>query len=254
MALAGCQLPPHPGSVNAPAAPSSPPSAPPPSIPTPPAPPLSATPRSTVRRLAARARTDRRDLHAVLDAGLVCHVGVVRDGAPVVLPMAYGRGRDDRADVLYLHGSSGAGLLRAAVDAPVCVTVTHVDGVVHARAVMHFSMNYRSAVVHGRARLVTDEAEREVALRAVTEQAAPGAWDHARPPTRKELAATVVLALDLAEASVKVRTGPPNDDAEDVAAGGRWAGVIPVRTVLDPPQPAPDLAPGSTTPVHVLAR
>ena len=109
-------------------------------------------------------------------------------------------------------------------------------------------MNYRSAVVHGRARLVTDDAERLAALRAVTEHVAPGSWDHARPPTRKELAATAVLALDLAEASVKVRTGPPVDDDEDVAAGGRWAGVVPIRTVVDAPQPCTLLPPGTPTP------
>ena len=134
------------------------------------------------------------------------------------------------------------------------MTVTHVDGVVYARSVFHHSMNYRSAVVHGRARLVTGDGERETALRAVTEQAAPGSWDHARRPTRKELAATVVLALDLAEASVKVRTGPPGDDEDDIAAGGRWAGVLPVRTVFDAPLPCPRLTPGSTTPDHVLSR
>jgi uncharacterized protein len=219
------------------------------------APPLSPTARSTIRRGARRARVDRADLHAVLDAGLVCHLGIVLDGAPVVLPTAYGRGRGDRAETLYLHGSTGAATLRAAAaDAPVCVTVTHVDGVVYARSVFHHSMNYRSAVVHGRARLVTDDAERWAGLRAVTEHVAPGSWDHARPPTRKELAATAVLALDLAEASVKVRTGPPVDDDEDVTAGGRWAGVVPVRTVFDAPQPCPLLTPGTTTPVHVLAR
>ena len=125
------------------------------------------------------------------------------------------------------------------------MTVTHVDGVVYARSVFHFSMNYRSAVVHGTARLVTDHAERLAGLRAVTEHVAPGSWDHARPPTRKELAATAVLALDLAEASVKVRTGPPVDDDEDVDAGGRWAGVVPVRTVFDAPQPCPLLPPGT---------
>ena len=172
-----------------------------------------------------------------------------------MLPTAYGRGRGDRADTLYLHGSTGAGTLRAAAaGAPVCVTVTHVDGVVYARSVFHFSMNYRSAVVHGRARLVTDHAERLAGLRAVTEHVAPGSWDHARPPTRKELAATAVLALDLAEASVKVRTGPPVDDDEDVAAGGRWAGVVPVRTVVDAPQPCPLLPAGTPTPPHVLSR
>ena len=209
--------------------------------------PLSPTARSTVRRGAGRARTDRAELYAVLDAGLVCHLGVVLGDAPVVLPTVYGRG--DRADTLYVHGSTGAGTLRAAAaGAPVCVTVTHVDGVVYARSVFHHSMNYRSAVVHGRARLVTDHAERLAGLRAVTEHVAPGSWDHARPPTRKELAATAVLALDLAEASVKVRTGPPVDDDEDVDAGGRWAGVVPVRTVVDAPQPCPLLPAGTPTP------
>jgi len=217
--------------------------------------PLSPTVRSTVRRGAGRARTDRAELYAVLDAGLVCHLGVVLGDAPVVLPTVYGRGRGDRADTLYLHGSTGAGTLRAAAAAaPVCVTVTHVDGVVYARSVFHHSMNYRSAVVHGRARLVTDHTERLAGLRAVTEHVAPGSWDHARPPTRKELAATAVLALDLAEASVKVRTGPPVDGDADVAAGGRWAGVVPIRTVVDAPQPCTLLPPGTPTPHHVLAR
>jgi len=215
--------------------------------------PLSPTVRSTVRRGAGRARTDRAELYAVLDAGLVCHLGVVLGDAPVVLPTVYGRGRGDRADTLYLHGSTGAGTLRAAAAAaPVCVTVTHVDGVVYARSVFHHSMNYRSAVVHGRARLVTDHTERLAGLRAVTEHVAPGSWDHARPPTRKELAATAVLALDLAEASVKVRTGPPVDDDEDVEAGGRWAGVGPVRTTFDAPQPCPLLPSDAPTPAHVL--
>ena len=208
---------------------------------------LSPTARSTIRRGAGRARTDRAELHAVLDAGLICHLGTVLGDAPVVLPTAYGR----VDDTLYLHGSTGAASLRGADDAPVCVTVTHVDGVVHARSVFHFSMNYRSAVVHGRARRVTDDAERLAGLRAVTEHVAPGAWDHARRPNRKELAATAVLALDLTEASVKVRTGPPVDDDEDVAAGGRWAGVVPVRTIFDAPQPCPLLPPGSTVPRHI---
>jgi len=213
-------------------------------------PPLSPTPRSTVRRGAARARTDRAELHAVLDAGLVCHLGIVLGDAPVVLPTAYGR----IDDTLYLHGSTGAASVRAADGVPVCVTVTHVDGVVYARSVFHFSMNYRSAVVHGRARLVTDDAERLAGLRALTEHVAPGSWDHARPPNRKELAATAVLALDLAEASVKVRTGPPVDDDADVEAGGRWAGVVPVRTTFDAPQPCPLLPSDAPIPAHVLTR
>jgi len=217
--------------------------------------PLSPTRRSTVRRGAGRARTDRAELYAALDTGVVCHLGIVLGDAPVVLPTVYGRGRGDRADTLYVHGSTGAATLRAAAaGAPVCVTVTHVDGVVYARSVFHHSMNYRSAVVHGRARLVTDDAERREALRAITEHVAPGSWEHARPPTRKELAATAVLALDLTEASLKVRTGPPVDDDEDVEAGGRWAGVVPVRTAFGAPEPCPLLPPGTTTPDHVLVR
>jgi nitroimidazol reductase NimA-like FMN-containing flavoprotein (pyridoxamine 5'-phosphate oxidase superfamily) len=212
--------------------------------------PLSPTARSTIRRGALRARTDRAELYAVLDAGLVCHLGVVLNGAPVVLPTAYGR----LDDTLYVHGSTGAAILRAATDAPVCVTVTHVDGIVYARSVFHHSMNYRSAVVHGRARTVTDDAERRAGLRAVTEHVAPGSWDHARPPTRKELAATAVLALDLAEASVKVRTGPPVDDDEDVEAGERWAGVLPINTVFASPEPCPLLPADTPIPAHVAAR
>jgi uncharacterized protein len=211
---------------------------------------LSTTDRSTVTRLRERARTDRADLYAVLDAGLVCHVGLVRGGAPVVLPTGYGR----LDDTVYVHGSTGAGWLRIADGAPVCLTVTHLDGIVYARSVFHHSMNYRSAVVHGPARLVTDPAEKLAALRAIVEQLSPGSWEHAREPDRRELAATAVFALDLAEASVKVRTGPPSDDEEDVAAGGRWAGVLPVRTVFGVPEPCPVLPADAPVPSHVADR
>jgi hypothetical protein len=208
---------------------------------------LSSTTRTTLSRHRERARTDQADLHAVLDAGLVCHLGLVRDGAPVVLPTGYGR----IDDVVYVHGSTGAGWLRIEDGEPLCLTVTHLDGIVYARSVFHHSMNYRSAVVHGSARLVTDPAERLAALRAIVEQLSPGSWEHAREPDRRELAATAVLALDLAEASVKVRNGPPGDDEADVAAGGRWAGVLPVRTVFGLPEPCPTLPPDAPTPAHV---
>ncbi|MCO1654274.1 pyridoxamine 5'-phosphate oxidase family protein [Pseudonocardia humida] len=213
-------------------------------------PTLSSTPRSTPTRLRERARSDRADLHAVLDAGLVCHVGLVRDGAPVVLPTGYGR----VDDVLYLHGSTGAGWLRMLDGAPVCVTVTHLDGIVYARSTFHHSMNYRSAVVHGTARVVRDPDEVLRALEAVTEQLAPGSWTHARRPDRRELAATGVFAVDLAEAAVKVRSGPPGDDEEDIAQGGRWAGVLPVRTTFGDPIPDPTLPAGAPVPDHVRAR
>jgi nitroimidazol reductase NimA-like FMN-containing flavoprotein (pyridoxamine 5'-phosphate oxidase superfamily) len=211
---------------------------------------LSTTRRSTVTRLRERARTDRHDLYAVLDAGLICHLGVVRDGAPVVLPTGYGRIHD----TVYVHGSTGAGYLRLLDGGPVCLTVTHVDGIVYARSTFHHSMNYRSAVVHGNARLVTDADERWDGLRAIVEQLAPGSWTHAREPSRKELAATAVFALDLAEASVKVRTGPPGDDDEDIAAGGRWAGVLPVHTEFGRPQSCPTLPAAAPIPDHVARR
>lgn len=209
---------------------------------------LSPTARSTLGRKPDRAATDPAELYALLDEGLVCHVGFVRDGAPVVLPTAYGRaGR-----TLFLHGSTGAGWLRTA-ELPCSVAVTHLDGIVHARAVMNFSMNYRSAVVHGTAHLVTDPDRKWEGLRAIVEHLTPGAWDHARRPNRRELAATALFALDLTEASVKRRSGPPSDDAPDVAADLAWAGVVPLRTVRDAPQPAPDLPEHHTLPEHLGA-
>ncbi|HYO34584.1 MAG TPA: pyridoxamine 5'-phosphate oxidase family protein [Geodermatophilus sp.] len=219
------------------------------------APPLSSTARSTVRRGAERARTDRAELHAVLDAGLVGHLGVVLGGAPVVLPTGYGR----RGDTLYLHGSTGAATLRAAAaGVPVCFTVTLVDGVVYARSAFHHSMNYRCAVVHGVARPVTDPQERLLGLEALTEHLAPGSWAATRRPDRRELAATALLALDLTEASLKVRTGPPGDDERDVPGPGEpdpvWAGVLPLRTVVGEPEACPLLPPGAPVPARVRDR
>lgn len=209
---------------------------------------LSPTERSTIRRGATRARTDRADLHATLDAGLVCHLALVVDGSPRVLPTGYGR----RGDTLYLHGSTGARSLREAGE--VCVSVTIVDGVVYSRSMMHHSINYRSAVIHGRVRHVEDADERWEGLRVITEQLAPGSWDYARQPSKKELAATAVLALDLVEASVKIRAGDPGDDAEDVEANKAWAGVLPLRRTWGAPVPSSDLIAELPVPDHVLRR
>lgn len=212
--------------------------------------PLSPTDRSTVRRHAERGRTDRAELHAVLDEALICHLGVVVDGAPVVLPTCFGR----VDDVLYLHGSSGAHSLRTGAGTPVCVTVTLLDGLVYARSVFTHSANYRSAVVHGAARAVTDTEEKLTGLRAVVEHTTPGSWLHARRPTKKELAKTSVIALDLTEASVKVRSGPPIDEGPDVQAGTAWAGVVPVRTTFGAPEPCSQLPPDIPVPAHVRSR
>src|SRR5215813_12130675 len=207
---------------------------------------LSATERTRLGRHAERGKTEHADLLAVLDTGMICHLGVVVNGAPLVLPTAYGR----IGDTLYLHGSSANRSLHAADGHEVCVTVTHVDGLVCARAAFTHSVNYRSAVVFGTARIVTDEAERLAGLRAVTEHLIPGRWDAVRPPTRKELAATSVLAIPLTEASVKIRTGPPKDEPEDLELPV-WAGVVPTAVSFGDPQPDPALRPGTATPDHI---
>ncbi|WP_344972991.1 pyridoxamine 5'-phosphate oxidase family protein [Streptosporangium fragile] len=208
---------------------------------------LSTTPRTTLGRAKHRALTGREDLYAVLDAGLVCHLGVMVDGWPMVVPTGYGR----IGDTLYLHGSTGATSLRNADQ--VCVTVTHVDGVVLARSAFSHSLNYRSAMVYGHARRVEDPEEHLAGLRAITEQLAPGQWDATRKPTGKELAATAVLALSLAEASVKVRQGPPNDDEEDYALP-IWAGVLPLHQVWGAPEPDPAMTAELPVPAHIAAR
>ena len=207
---------------------------------------LSPTPRTRLRRKRDRQGDDERVLHAILDEALVCHLGIVDDdGAPLVLPTMHGR----IGDVVYVHGSSGAASLGR--DREVCLTVTLLDGLVLARSVFAHSANYRSAVVRGRARRVVDPEEHERALEAVVEHLTPGQWNHARRPDRREAAATAVLALDLAEASVKVRQGPPGDPVLVEQGDHRWAGVIPVRTVLGAPEPCPALPADVPVPAHV---
>jgi uncharacterized protein len=208
--------------------------------------PLSPTPRSTLHRLRERGRLDPADLDAVLAAGLICHLGVVIDGTPVVLPTGYGR----IGEQLYLHGSSANKSLLAAAGQEVCVTVTLLDGLVCARAVFHHSMNYRSAVIFGTARLVEDPQEQLAALEAVTNHLVPGRWDHSRAPTRKELAATAVLALPLTEASVKVRSGGPKDDPEDYDTD-IWAGVLPAALTFGAAVPDPDRVRDVPVPGHI---
>jgi len=211
--------------------------------------PLSSTPRTTLRRHRERGMTDRDSLYAVLDAGLVCHLGVVSGGAPMVLPTAYGRD----GDTLYLHGSSANGAFGAADGQQVCVTVTHLDGLVCARTVFHHSVNYRSAVVFGAATLVRDSGERWQALRVITDHLIPGRWAAARQPTRKEMAATAVLSVPLTEASVKIRTGMPQDDPEEYELDV-WAGVLPVAVTFGAPDPDPAMRAEIPLPAHIRDR
>ncbi|CAL9324587.1 pyridoxamine 5'-phosphate oxidase family protein [Streptomyces sp. SudanB66_2053] len=208
------------------------------------------TERTRLRRMRHKGSHQRADLDAVLAAGFVCHLGVLVDETPMVLPTTYGV----VGDTLYVHGSVASRSLVQAQGTTVCVTVTHVDGLVLARSIFEHSVNYRSAMIYSVPRAVTDPKEKLGALRALTEQCLPGQWEYGRQPSRKELAATTLLALDLNEASVKTRSGPPDDGDSPDAALGLWAGVLPVTPIWGTPVPDPLLSPGVGMPAHVLTR
>jgi uncharacterized protein len=210
--------------------------------------PLSPTPRTRHRRLREQGRTERAELCAVLRAGFIAHLGVLNDGAPMVVPTVYGF--DERH--LYVHGSVASQSL-APADSLACVTVTLVAGLVLARSVFEHAVNYRSAVIYARPRIVTDSQEKLAGLRCVSEHLAPGQWDYVRQPSRKELAATRLLALSLDEASVKVRSGPPDDGDSPDAALGLWAGELPLRARWQQPVPGPALPAGIPAPAHIQA-
>jgi uncharacterized protein len=194
------------------------------------------TERTQVKRLPKRGKYDRETVHAILDSAFVCHVGFTVDGQPFVIPTNFGRS----GDTLFLHGSAASRMLRSLSEGvPVCVTVTHVDGLVLARSAFHHSVNYRSVVVLGIAQLVQDPAEKMEALRIFTEHVMKGRWDDVRLPNEQELKATTVLALNLEEVSAKIRTGGPNDDEPDYALPV-WAGVLPLETVAKAPIPDPN--------------
>jgi len=217
--------------------------------------PLSPTHRSRPRREKQRARSDRAALDAVLDAALICHLAVVVDGVPLALPTVFAVDRNgpDRDGTVYLHGSVASRSLVQGPDQDVSVTFTLLDGIVLARSGFNHSMNYRSAVVIGRPRVVIDADERAHAFDLLVDHAAPGRSAQLRRPTRKELAATTLLALSLHEASVKVSDGDPEDEDFDIEAGGVWAGVIPLRMVAGDPVTGADVD-VAEVPVHVTAR
>ncbi|MGW7279615.1 pyridoxamine 5'-phosphate oxidase family protein [Streptomyces sp. NPDC054844] len=210
------------------------------------------TDRTVPTRSPDRASYDKELVHAILDEGYVCHLGFVRDGAPVVLPTLYGR----VGDRLYVHGSTGSRPLRmtGAADPglPVCLTVTHVDALVLARSAFHHSINYRSVVVHGTAYEVTDPEERRTALDALVDHVVPGRSADSRPANKKELAATAVIRLDLDEVSAKLRTGGVNDEPEDLDLP-HWAGLVPLRKGYDTPVADPGLDAGTTLPDYLPA-
>ncbi len=205
--------------------------------------------RNQVRRQPARGAYDKATIYPIVDEALICHVGLVEAGQPVVIPTLHAR----RDDEILLHGATTSRLMQyAASGAPLCITVTHVDGLVLARSVFHHSANYRSAVLFGRGTLVAEEAEKMAALAAFTEKLIPGRWDDARLPNAVELKATTVVAVTIDEASAKIRTGPPKDDAEDYALDV-WAGVVPLTVQRSTPEADPQLRADIPLPVYLDA-
>lgn len=212
-------------------------------------PATSVSPRVRVRRAPARGDYERPTIDAVLDEALVCHLGFVHDEQPFVIPTLHARSGDE----VLIHGSSASRLMRGlAAGAPVCLTVTLLDGIVLARSAFHHSMNYRSVVLLGHVRHVEGVEEKTRALEAFTEKLVPGRWDAVRPPSRQELKGTKVLALPIDECSAKVRTGPPVDDDEDYALDA-WAGVVPLALTRGALVPDPLLDGGIPVPEHVRA-
>jgi uncharacterized protein len=203
--------------------------------------------RTRVRRLPERGVYDRETIDAILDEALICHLAWVADGEPRVIPTIHARS----GDTLYIHGSNASRTLRTTKGgAPVAAEVTLLDGLVLARSAFHHSMNYRSVVVYGHAREVTDPDEKFAAQRALVDHVAHGRAEDARMPNQRELDQTTILAIPIEEASAKVRTGPPKDDADDMDLP-IWAGVLPIRTIQGEPEPDPDLRSGVETPGYV---
>ncbi len=190
--------------------------------------------------MPARASYEREAIDTILDEAMVGHLGFMHERQPFVIPTLHARVGDE----VYIHGSAASRTIRAlGAGTPACLTVTLLDGLVLARSAVHHSVNYRSVVVLGSARLVEDLSERMAAVQAFTERLIPGRWQEVRPPTVKELKAIHVLVFPLGEASAKIRTGPPRDEEEDYALT-TWAGVIPLHTQAGPPTPDPHLASG----------
>ena len=202
------------------------------------------TERTTLKRLPKRGHYDRDTVNGILDEGFICHVGFVVDGQPFVIPTGYAR----VDDTLYIHGSQASRMLKTlARGVDVCVTITLVDGLVLARSAFHHSINYRSVVVFGNAKLVDDREEKNSALLALSEHFIKGRWDDVREPNEQELKMTTVLSLRIEEASAKIRTGPPLDDEEDYALP-MWAGVIPLKMVAGEPINDPRLPESMSAP------
>ena len=209
---------------------------------------FASTDRTRLRRIPEQGTRNWGTLEAILDASFVCHLGVIVNGRPVVVPTSYGR----RGRTLYLHGSVASQSLRDAQrDPEVCVTITHVDGIVLARSVFNHAVNYRSVMIFGVPEILTESKDKVAGLKALTDHVAPGQWDYARSPTPKELSLTTVLRLELSEVSVKVREGPPDDADGPDGALDIWAGEVPLELVARAPVSDPTLGSKIQIPAHL---
>jgi nitroimidazol reductase NimA-like FMN-containing flavoprotein (pyridoxamine 5'-phosphate oxidase superfamily) len=205
------------------------------------------TERTTLRRISHKASTEQSDLYSILDDNLVAHVGVVENGQPLVIPMTYGRS----GNKLYLHGSTGSRLMRLlAENSNVCISITELNALKVARSTFNSGMHYRAVVIFGEARLVSDE-EKLAALDALSEGLIPGRNPEARPTTRKELAATIIISVELEETSVKISKNEVDDPEEDMNKG-YWAGIIPLKTIAGDPIPADEESAGLPVPPSIL--
>ncbi|MFN4945927.1 MAG: pyridoxamine 5'-phosphate oxidase family protein [Chryseotalea sp.] len=207
------------------------------------------TPNTTISRLAKRASYDVQTIHTILDESLVCQLAFIRDQIPVSIPTGFVRINDE----IYIHGSVGSSYMRqlATGQDTVCISVTHLDGLVLARSAFHHSVNYRSVVVFSKAQLVTNKTELYQALELFTEKVQPGRWAEIRKPTENEWKATMVLKFKIEEASAKIRTGPPKDDEEDYNLSV-WAGIVPFKTIREEAIPDPALKQGVEKPGYLL--
>jgi hypothetical protein len=202
-----------------------------------------------VKRVAKRGSYDRDTIYNIVDAALICHVGYIYEDQPIIIPTLHARD----GDRILLHGSQASRMLRVLEKgAPVCITVTHVDGIVLARSIFNHSINYRSAVLFGHGEQIVGETEQYAALEAFTNKLMPGRWDDSRPPNKQEMLQTTIVAINIESASAKVRTGPPGDESADIALP-HWSGVLPVEQTYGTPIPAPNLAAGIELPEYLKA-
>ena len=202
--------------------------------------------RNRVKRISNKSDYSKETVHAIIDEALFCHLGIIHDGKPVVIPTIHAR----MGDHIVFHGSNASRLLKISNNNEICVTITLLDGLVMARSLFNSSMNYRSAVIFGKGEIIKDHNERMAAFKSITDHIAPGRWDDARQPNNSELKQTSVVRMPIDEASTKISVGPPDDEDEDYALD-YWAGVIPINQTYGEPESDPILQEGITIPDYL---